>query len=64
MKQFHFLIDEAMLEHLQALGGSVTAHIRQALWEYLRRVQKEGVASSLSKKGDTYVQSNSETETR
>jgi len=50
MKQLHFLIDETILEHLKSLPGTVTEHIRQAIWEYLRKIHTESVSTSLSKK--------------
>lgn len=53
MKDYHFLIDETMLEHLKSLPGSVTEHIRQAIWDYLRK--KQNISSSLSKEGDTHA---------
>jgi len=45
-----------MLEHLRSLGGSVAFHIREAIWDYLRKKQSQQVSSSLSRKeGDTNV---------
>jgi hypothetical protein len=52
MKDYHFLIDEDILKQLQALPGTVTEHIRQAILKYLR----EFVSESLSgKDGDKNV---------
>ena len=50
MIDFHFLIDEVMLKRLKELPGSVTEHIRIAIWDYLQKRQE--VSSSLSKKGE------------
>ena len=48
MVRFNFLIDEAMLEHLEALPGTVTEHIRQALYDYLLKLQAHNVSASQS----------------
>ena len=50
MIDYHFLIDEVMLKRLKELPGSVTEHIRIAIWDYLQKRQE--VSSSLSKKGE------------
>lgn len=49
MVRKHFLIDEAMLEHLEALPGTLSEHIREALYQYLLRIRNQQVSSSASK---------------
>ena len=61
MIDYHFLIDEGILTYFQSLPGSVSEHIRIAMWEY--RQKRQEVSESLSK-GGNYVQPNSETQTR
>ena len=51
MEQFHFLIDKTMLEHLQALPGTTSEHIREAIYQYLLKLQQQSVSSSKSTKG-------------
>ena len=54
MKRINFLIDEAMLEHLEALPGTLSQHLREALYQYLLKLQQQNVSQSLSKKeGDS-----------
>ena len=53
MVRFNFLIDEGMLEHLKSLPGTVTEHIRQAIYDYLQKMHVINSASSESvKDGD------------
>jgi hypothetical protein len=51
MKQIHFYIDEGMLEHLEALPGTLSQHIREALYQYLLKLSQQSVSSSKSEKG-------------
>ena len=48
MVRFNFFIDEAMLEHLEVLPGTVTEHIRQALYDYLLKLQTHNASASQS----------------
>ena len=61
MIDYHFLIDEVMLKYFQSLPGSVSEHIRIAMWEY--RQKRQEVSESLSK-GGNYVRSNTKTKNR
>jgi len=52
MKQIHFYIDEGMLEHLNVIPGTLSQHIREALYQYLLKIQQQSVSASKSKGDD------------
>ena len=52
MKRINLLIDETMFSHFKQLPGTLTEHIRRAMYEYLQKLHKENTSSSASKRGD------------
>jgi hypothetical protein len=44
-------MDKGMIEHLEALPGTLSEHIREAVYQYLLKLKQQEVASSLSEKG-------------
>jgi hypothetical protein len=49
MKRINLLIDETMFDHLKSLPGTMTEHIRQAIYKYLLELSTQSMSSS--KKG-------------
>lgn len=50
MKRINFFIDETMLMQLKSLPGTLTEHIRRAIYEYLLNLQSQNVSASESKR--------------
>ena len=51
MKRINFFIDEQILERLTSLPGTLSEHIRQAIYDYLLKLQKQNISGSTSNKG-------------
>ena len=51
MKRINFLIDDTMLSQLKSIPGTMTEHIRRAIYEYLQKLSALNASASQSKKG-------------
>ena len=49
MNRINFLIDDVMLMQLKSLSGTMTEHIRRAIYEYLQKLSIQNVSASQSK---------------
>ena len=49
MNRINFLIDDVMLMQLKSLSGTMTEHIRRAIYEYLQKLSTQNVSASQSK---------------
>jgi hypothetical protein len=54
MKRIDLLVDDTLYSQLKSLGGTLSTHIRIALYEYLQKLSKTNVSSSRSKRKEEY----------
>lgn len=47
-------IETSKKQFLQSLPGTLTKHVERAIDEYIDKIRSKSVASSKSKRGDTY----------
>jgi len=52
MKRINLFLDETEIEYLKRLPGTLTEHIRRAIYEYLQKLSTQNVSASQSRKED------------
>ena len=52
LKRIDINIDELLLKNFRELPGTLTEHIRQAMYDYLKKIEESRISSSRSKGGE------------
>ena len=52
LKRIDINIDELLLKNFKELPGTLTEHIRQAMYDYLKKINESNISSSRSERGD------------